>query len=61
MSGSGAVLTAVPYPIANRIRTMTDPAHIVCPHCHTTNRVAEADKAGDPDCGRCHKPLFTAG
>jgi thioredoxin 2 len=50
----------VPSLIANRIRTMSDPAHIVCPHCHTTNRVAEADKAEDPDCGRCHKPLFTA-
>jgi thioredoxin 2 len=37
----------------------TDPLHIVCPHCHTTNRVA-ADQLGDaPDCGKCHQPLFT--
>ncbi|WP_310567926.1 thioredoxin TrxC [Hydrogenophaga sp.] len=36
----------------------TDPLHIVCPHCHTTNRVAAADLAGAPDCGKCHQPLF---
>ena len=37
----------------------TDPLHIVCPHCHTTNRVA-ADQLDDaPDCGKCHQPLFT--
>lgn len=24
---------------------MTDPLHIVCPHCHTTNRVRQADLA----------------
>ena len=34
--------------------------HIVCPHCHTTNRVADADRAKAPDCGKCHQPLFTA-
>ena len=33
--------------------------HIVCPHCHTTNRVASDDLGNGPDCGRCHKPLFT--
>ena len=37
----------------------TDPLHIVCPHCHTTNRVATADLASAPDCGKCHQPLFT--
>ncbi len=35
-------------------------SHIVCPHCHTTNRVAPADLGNAPDCGRCHAPLFTA-
>lgn len=40
--------------------TTTSPRHIVCPHCHTTNRVAEADLVNAPDCGRCHAPLFTA-
>jgi len=39
---------------------MTDPSHIVCPHCHTTNRVPQADLQNAPDCGRCHQPLFTA-
>lgn len=36
----------------------TETLHIVCPHCHTTNRV-RADQLGQaPDCGRCHRPLF---
>jgi len=39
---------------------MTETAHIVCPHCHTTNRVAMSDLDHAPDCGRCHQPLFTA-
>jgi thioredoxin 2 len=39
---------------------MTDSLHIVCPHCHTTNRVAQADLTNAPDCGNCHKPLFAA-
>ena len=38
---------------------MSDKHHIVCPHCHTTNRVADADLANAPDCGKCHQPLFT--
>ena len=33
--------------------------HIVCPHCHTTNRVQAAQLGSAPDCGSCHKPLFT--
>jgi thioredoxin 2 len=39
---------------------MGDTLHIVCPHCHTTNRVGQGDLARGPDCGSCHKPLFTA-
>jgi thioredoxin 2 len=39
---------------------MTEALHIVCPHCHTTNRVKSADLSGAPDCGSCHKPLFVA-
>ena len=38
---------------------MTDSLHIVCPHCHTTNRVARVDLTSAPDCGSCHQPLFT--
>jgi len=33
--------------------------HVVCPHCHTTNRVREADLDQAPDCGQCHQALFT--
>ena len=36
----------------------TDALHIVCPHCHTTNRVATADLGKAPDCGKCHRALF---
>jgi thioredoxin 2 len=32
--------------------------HIVCPHCHTTNRVAAEHLGHAPDCGKCHQPLF---
>lgn len=39
---------------------MTDSLHIVCPHCHTTNRVRRDDLAQAPDCGSCHKALFVA-
>ena len=38
---------------------MTDPLHIVCPHCHTTNRVAAEHLGSAPDCGKCHQALFT--
>ena len=37
---------------------MTAPLHIVCPHCHTTNRVQAVDLANAPDCGHCHQGLF---
>lgn len=37
---------------------MTDALHIVCPHCHTTNRVRTDDLGNAPDCGSCHKALF---
>ena len=37
----------------------TEALHIVCPHCHTTNRVQAAQLARSPDCGSCHRPLFT--
>ncbi len=39
---------------------MTNALHIVCPHCHTTNRVQHAQLASAPDCGSCKKPLFVA-
>ncbi len=39
---------------------MTDALHIVCPHCHTTNRIAPAHLSSAPNCGSCHQPLFEA-
>lgn len=35
------------------------PLHVVCPHCHATNRVPSERLGESPDCGRCHRPLFT--
>ena len=43
---------------SNPCRAMTEALHIVCPHCHTTNRVQSADLGSAPDCGQCHQPLF---
>ena len=39
---------------------MNDSLHIVCPHCHTTNRVRKDDLSAAPDCGKCKSPLFNA-
>ena len=39
--------------------TEEEALHIVCPHCHTTNRVRSAQLGSQPDCGSCHRPLFT--
>ena len=38
---------------------MSESLHVVCPHCHTTNRVRQGDMAKAPDCGQCHRALFT--
>ena len=38
---------------------MNESLHVVCPHCHTTNRVRQAQLGSAPDCGSCHRPLFT--
>lgn len=32
---------------------------LACPHCHTLNRVPSARLDDQPNCGRCHQPLFT--
>ena len=34
--------------------------HIVCPHCHATNRVPSDRLSASPKCGACHQVLFTA-
>ncbi|HSG10979.1 MAG TPA: thioredoxin TrxC [Gammaproteobacteria bacterium] len=39
---------------------MSNTQHIVCPHCNAVNRLS-ADRLGDnPNCGKCHRDLFTA-
>jgi thioredoxin 2 len=37
---------------------MTDPLHIVCPHCDAVNRVASERLASQPICGKCSHELF---
>jgi len=32
--------------------------HVVCPSCHTTNRVQQAQLESAPSCGKCKKALF---
>lgn len=34
--------------------------HIVCPSCHSTNRLAEERLSASPQCGKCHQNLFAA-
>jgi thioredoxin 2 len=38
---------------------MSDMMRILCPRCHTINRVPAARLADGPNCGQCHEPLFT--
>jgi thioredoxin 2 len=38
---------------------MSDPLHLVCPHCRAVNRVPTARLDQQPNCGQCHQPLFT--
>jgi thioredoxin 2 len=37
---------------------MSDPMHLVCPHCDAVNRVPAARLKESPQCGQCHRPLF---
>ena len=37
---------------------MSESLHIVCPHCHTTNRVRSDQLGSAPTCGFCKKALF---
>lgn len=38
---------------------MSDPAHLVCPHCEAINRIPAMRLGAAPTCGKCHQPLFT--
>ncbi len=37
---------------------MSDAMHIVCPHCHTLNRLPTKRLTEHPTCGKCQKALF---
>jgi thioredoxin 2 len=37
---------------------MAELAHVVCPHCNTTNRVPRERLRDHPTCGRCKRSLF---
>jgi thioredoxin 2 len=37
---------------------MSNPIHVVCPHCDAVNRLAPERLADGGRCGQCHKPLF---
>jgi len=37
---------------------MSDALHIVCPHCHSVNRLPQEKLAAGGKCGRCKQPLF---
>ncbi|MES2899179.1 MAG: thioredoxin TrxC [Pseudomonadota bacterium] len=39
---------------------MSDPVHIVCPHCDAVNRLQGARLADAPVCGKCTRELFMA-
>ena len=38
---------------------MSDPLHVVCPHCDAVNRLPTARLAEKPVCGKCGQALFT--
>jgi thioredoxin 2 len=37
---------------------MSDPLHIVCPHCQAVNRLPAERLGAEPACGKCHQGLF---
>ncbi|MBI1423904.1 MAG: thioredoxin TrxC [Gammaproteobacteria bacterium] len=38
---------------------MADALHLVCPHCHSTNRVPADKLTAQPKCGKCKQAIFT--
>lgn len=38
---------------------MNDMLHLVCPHCDAVNRIPTARLGDRPNCGQCHRALFT--
>ena len=38
---------------------MSNPIHVVCPHCDAINRLPRERLGEGGTCGKCHRPLFT--
>ena len=38
---------------------MNTSLHVVCPHCSATNRLPQSRLTEQPQCGQCHRALFT--
>jgi thioredoxin 2 len=38
---------------------MSEPRHMVCPHCQSVNRIPAEKPANKARCGRCHQAMFT--
>ncbi|MEJ2361516.1 MAG: thioredoxin TrxC [Gammaproteobacteria bacterium] len=38
---------------------MADSLHLVCPHCHSTNRVPADKLNAAPKCGKCKQAIFS--
>ncbi|NOU23746.1 MAG: thioredoxin TrxC [Methyloglobulus sp.] len=37
---------------------MSESLHLVCPHCQAVNRVPITRLSQQPNCGKCHQPIF---
>ena len=37
---------------------MSDSLHLVCPNCQAINRVPSLRLTQQPNCGKCHQPIF---
>ena len=38
---------------------MSESLHVVCPVCDAVNRVPAERLGAEPNCGQCHRPLFS--
>lgn len=38
---------------------MSESLYLVCPHCQRVNRLPNQRLGEQPNCGQCHRPLFT--
>ena len=38
---------------------MSESLHVVCPACDAVNRIPRARLSDAPNCGKCHRPLFS--